>query len=305
MSLIIWPTRLIYGVVAPKIQAMLLVINQARLLLVLQMWIACALYTAKTSAEINHSCSTPTRFVTYPSSRENSSYYKLNDYFIDLLHLALDKAGSCYHAKGIELQSINQARTTRNLSKYRYDIHWINLSESDNELITKINVPLTKGLIGTRLFLIRKGDQQRFSNLSLLELKNLNAGQGHDWPDLKILRNNGFHVIESYSWEGLFQMLHKKRIDYFPRSILEIWRDLDMFPELNFIVEQHHLIRYDRDFYFYVNNDQKELLAIVEKGLTNAIEDDSFDKLFKKYFSEPIEKAQINERIIHDISTAP
>ena len=91
-----------------------------------------------------------------------------------------------------------------------------------------IRIPIQKGILGWRVGLIRKGDQGRFAGVDTLEdLKRVRLAQGQEWPDTLILRANGIDVITAPRYEGLFKMLVSKRFDYFPRSVNEIWDELE------------------------------------------------------------------------------
>ena len=58
---------------------------------------------------------------------------------------------------------------------------------------------------------------------SLPALRALRAGQGADWPDTDILKASGLPVEATMLYDDLFTKLIAGRIDYFPRSLLEVW----------------------------------------------------------------------------------
>jgi hypothetical protein len=85
------------------------------------------------------------------------------------------------------------------------------------------------------MFLINRSDAAKFTKVKTLDdLRQLQAGQGHDWPDTEILRFNGLNVQVSASYESLFTMLRAQRFDYFPRSIIEIWDEQKKFGGTDF-----------------------------------------------------------------------
>ena len=80
-----------------------------------------------------------------------------------------------------------------------------------------IRICIRKGILGIRLFLIDKNQQEKFAAIKSLEgLARLNAGQGQDWLDTAVLRANDLPVITSSSYEGLFTMLMAHRFGLFP-----------------------------------------------------------------------------------------
>ncbi len=84
-----------------------------------------------------------------------------------------------------------------------------------------IRIPIYKGLLGYRVFIIREEDQPIYAAINNLEeLKKLSAIQGHDWPDCEILESNGFKLYRSPNYRGIFSMLRLKRADYFPRGFM-------------------------------------------------------------------------------------
>lgn len=148
-----------------------------------------------------------------------------------------------------------------------------------------IRIPVFKGLLGYRIFIIRKEDQPFFSKITTLkEVKALKAIQGHDWPDSDILASNGFSLYRSTNYRGIFQMLRSKRGDYFPRGVHEPWAELIKNPSLNLSVEKKLLVQYNAPFYFFVKYGDKKLYERIKKGFLMTVKDGSFDALF---YSDP------------------
>ena len=178
------------------------------------------------------------------------------------------------------------------------DIVWTMTSEARERELLPIRVPLMKGLIGLRLLLIHQDDQGRFEQIGeSRQLKALKAGQGHDWPDTKILGHNGYVVTASASYDGLFKMLGKRRIDYFPRSVLEIWREVEHHDDKGLAVESSVALQYPAAEYFFVNKENAVLARRLEEGLQRAIADGSFDRLFFEYFGDLLERSRLEDRV--------
>ncbi|MER2492794.1 hypothetical protein [Catenovulum sediminis] len=179
------------------------------------------------------------------------------------------------------------------------DVVWSMTNEIRETNLTPIRVPLYKGLIGWRLLLIKSANQTRFDKLNTLaDLQRYIAGQGHDWPDTDILAANGFRIVSSSSYEGLFEMLEKNRFDFFPRSIIEIGNELKSHTEYNLSIEKTLLLHYPAAFYFFVNRANSALKIRLENGFNTAISDGSFDALFYKYNQQHIQQANIQKRKI-------
>lgn len=230
-------------------------------------------------------------------------YEKRTHYIVDLLDLALSKSGINYSMEPVPLNTVTGNRNTRNLVSGQYSVNWMHTSIRREADLIPIRIPIFKGLIGWRIMLIRNESQLTFSTLhSIEELKLLTAGQGHDWPDTTILRRHGFKVITSPSRESLVNMVRGKRIDYFPRSIIEIWDELDVHANQNLAVEKKIAVVYPTAYYFFVRPDNKPLADAIERGLTTARIDGTFDKLLYRYYGDSLAKTHLDQRNIFYIS---
>ena len=224
-------------------------------------------------------------------------------YFLELLRLALDKSKIPYVLEGVELPVMVESRSAEFLKANQHMVHWLNASGGRENTLIPIKVPLFKGLIGWRIFFIRAEDQAKFLKVKTkAQLAQFVAGQGHDWPDTQVLKDNGLKVRGLPSWRGLFEMLSHHRIDYFPRSIIEVERELRLFESLGLYVETSLVIRYPAAYYFFVNSDNKRLANAIEIGLKQAITDGDFDLLFNRHFSGIIQRARLSERTIIPLS---
>lgn len=239
-----------------------------------------------------------------PSASETVIYPQAGEGFIDhhvyplkLLDLALSKSG-------VDVQLVpsktfmTQGRSLKELNKPDgIDVLWTMTSkERENEALA-VPIPIYKGLIGWRVFLT--GFKSRYDTsqpITLEDLKRLNLIQGHDWPDTKVLLSNGFNVKTSTSFSGLFHMLALERADLFPRSVIEVWDELNGDLGAQLALEQHTIISYPAASYFFTAKYNQHLAKLIKTGLEIAIQDGSFDKLFYQYFEGDIARARISER---------
>jgi hypothetical protein len=220
-------------------------------------------------------------------------------YFITLLTLALEKttvSGTPFD-KAFSIQghqaNMTQSRAIRLLSSPtglgagrngRLDVLWTVTTIAREKVLLPVRIPLLKGLLGYRVFIINAADQHKFKHITTLaQLGQLIAGQGHDWPDTKILRANQLKVGTSSSYDALFDMLQAKRFDYFPRGVNEAWAELPLHQGKGFAVEESLLLSYPLPTYFFVAPGNVTLAARLERGLRMAIKDGSFDRLFNAY----------------------
>ncbi len=223
-------------------------------------------------------------------------------YPLRLLQLALSKLDKPYALKPSKVQ-MTQSRALRMVgTQNAADVVWTMSTEEREKNYIPIRIPIYKGLIGWRLFLIHASQQSKFDYVTgLVELRHLTAGQGHDWPDNYILNNSGIEVMTSSSYERLFDMSDSERFDFFPRSIIEIWGELEAWPEYNLAVEKTILLRYPTAMYFFVNKDDQALADDIERGLKIAIEDGSFEQMFLKHNEWLIQRGNLNGRKIIDL----
>lgn len=242
--------------------------------------------------------------IRYPSYlNSDQTYAGIQKYRQDLLKLALEKSGHRYILEKVTVDIVTSSRNMRNLSLGLYDVNWMHTNAEREEKLIPIRIPIHKGLIGWRIFFIRSDMQDAFSNIqSVEELKNFKLGQGYDWPDTAILKHHGFNLLGSSGPESLINMLRGKRLDFFPRSVIEIWGEYETWSDTDFVIETDIALVYPTAFYTFVGKNNEELAELIEIGLERAIEDGSFDQLFNVYFLPLIEKAGLKKRKIFRIS---
>ncbi|USE71707.1 hypothetical protein CTT31_21745 [Pseudoalteromonas maricaloris] len=222
------------------------------------------------------------------------------DYYIALLRLALNKSRDKYGAYQLIENSFDhtpQGRTLEILEQGKLlDVHWSMTSIQREKSLATVYVPLLKGMMGARLFLIHKDTEERLSLLnSPAQLMSFTLGSGIDWPDTSIYEKNGFVVVTSMA-ALLPKMLEEKRFELFPRALHEPWTELQSTNSA--VVESKFAFCYPTAMYFFVNKNNRRLKERLTYGLNKAIEDGSFDKLFFNHpiTREAIAKAKFEER---------
>lgn len=220
-------------------------------------------------------------------------------YFIQLLDLALLKSGSHYERQPVFSEPHSEMRTAKFLQHGVYDVQWLNTSIYLENILEPIRIPLFKGLIGWRVFIIRESDARLFSGIETLdELRILHALQGTTWPDTQILKENRFRIYTSTDFQTLSKMLARGRGDFYPRSIIEAWLELPEYSEYDFIIDQHIALVYPAAYYFFVRKESDELRTAIERGLVASIDDGTFDVLFWKNFKDEIMRSNLHKRHI-------
>ena len=164
-----------------------------------------------------------------------------------------------------------------------------------NERIEKylaIPYPIRKGINGWRIPLVHSDNKEMFKQVnSLTALQPYSAGMFHDWSDNDILFTNGIPIVKGSSFNGLFQMLDKKRFDYIPISILYGSRNIKNLTQnlkLNIMLSPDILITYPTCFYFYVNKSNTELASVLTAGFEKIIANGQYNALFEKHYGDAI-----------------
>jgi hypothetical protein len=211
--------------------------------------------------------------------------FKEDAYYLALLKLALESSkgefGEYQLTKSVQPmyqgRSLVEIKNNRNVS-----ITWTMTSKEREQEVNPIRIPLLKGLGGYRIFLIKKGQQEKFSKINnARQLKKLFAGQGYDWPDSTILTDNKYRLITGPGHKTLFNMLQHGRFDYMPRALHEAWNEAEMFEDLQ--VESTLALHYPSPYYFFVSNDAPILKNRIEAGLIAAEKNGSFQRLFDNH----------------------
>jgi hypothetical protein len=239
--------------------------------------------------------------VIYPGPKSDPT--KALSYEVKLLALALQKSGGEYKLEAGELD-LPQQRSIVNLTYGKQlDVLWTMTSvERETELLP-IRIPIDKGLLGWRLLFVRASELPLFAQITdAKELQRLLAGQGHDWPDTGILQNNGYRVYGVSNNSGLFEMLNKNRLDYFPRSVQEIWIEAACKSALNLVIEPNIALHYPTAKYFFVRRGNLALANAIESGLEIALADGSFDRLFLEQNGLALARAQLAKRRVFTMS---
>ena len=224
------------------------------------------------------------------------------DYPVALLKLALEKSGADYQAVP-SASVMTQYRTLRQVSTAQgLDVLWTMTTPEREQQLRPIRIPIDRGLLGWRLFVIQPERANQFARLpNKAQLQKLMAVQGSDWPDFPVLQANQFKVLGSGDFEGMFRMVKSARIDFFPRSVTEIWPELSQREALGLAVAPKWVLHYTAPLYFFVQKDNEELASAIERGLWKAIEDGSMQELFLHSFGPALDKAALSERTVIEL----
>lgn len=204
-------------------------------------------------------------------------------YVLEILQLALSKLDTRYELK-LDNTPVTQARNMDDVASGRAELLWASTSIEMEKQLLPIRIPLYKGLLGHRIFIINPNSQARFDQVkTFADLKQFTFGQGTTWADSDILASNGLKVVRTNKYASLFYMVDGGRFDAFPRGVQEPWAELAAFPQLPLAVEQRLMLIYRMPLYFFTRHGNTRLAADLELGLNRAIADGSFDAVFLRH----------------------
>lgn len=169
-----------------------------------------------------------------------------------------------------------------------------------------VRIPVDKGLLGYRVFLIREGDQAKFSKVQTLDdLRRFSIGQGADWSDTSIFRAAGFNVVTGNAYEGLFGMLEAGRFDAFGRGVTEVLPELAEFSAKapSMVIENDLLLYYPLPVYFWFpkTDDGVRRAKRVEEGMRIILAQGDLDKLFLAEYADTLKQLNLKRRRLFKI----
>ncbi|WP_273048089.1 transporter substrate-binding domain-containing protein [Pseudoalteromonas sp.] len=221
-------------------------------------------------------------------AQEQREQYVPDDYLKKLLSKALVSAQYPADIRSVFIHP-HQQRILIALDTKSLDLYWSMSSPERESLAIAIKIPLFKGYIGKRALLASKDSLASFKGVNTIEqLSKLSAVQGHDWPDTKIMEFNGLHVRPLANYQAMFTLTSSGRIDYFPRSFIEVHSDLAANKQSNLSIVPNLFISYPTGCYFFVSKRKPELAEAIEKGLKIMQKNGEFDALFNEYFAKEI-----------------
>jgi hypothetical protein len=244
----------------------------------------------------------------YPRPESPTDTQYIYDY--ELLRQALEATVPSHGPYELKpsVQAMNQARAGEEIASGNglVNVFARSTTAEHEQRFVPVRIPIDKGLISYRVFLVRGGMQGKFAAVKTLQdLRAYSVGSFPTWADTQILRAGGFKVVTGDSYEGLFRMLVAGRFDFFSRSADEAYREYDerraLLPEMK--VEQNLLLYFPTTRYFFVRRGEEgeKLAARIEDGLNLMVKAGSFDAHFLRYKGALIARAHLKTRKVFRI----
>lgn len=166
-----------------------------------------------------------------------------------------------------------------------------------------IRIPLDKGLLGARMFLVMPETQARLERISRLdELQHFTIGQSSSWTDVRVLQAAGFKLVLADGYVPLFGMLGAGRFDLFARGAIEIeaeWRaNRERVAGLS--IEKRFLLFYPMPRYFFVPRtpEGERMAERIEDGLQRLRQSGEFERRFQNWKKLVFKDVQLSGRTV-------
>jgi hypothetical protein len=244
--------------------------------------------------------------MTYVYNAPESALDVRYQYHWEILRTALEKTtpkwGRYRMVKSERMTERRQALELKNATGKLTVMYLSTTPEFERNLIP-IHIAVDKNLGGYCVFLIRKDEQKRFASVrSLADLRKFTFGLGLGWVDVGILHAAGLRVVTGSSYDGLFEMLARKRFDIFLRAAVEVLDEYDQrknrLPDLD--IEKNLILYYPLPMYFWFPKtaEGRRLAKRAEAGMRMMIADGTYDRIFDKYQRHKIERLRLKSRRI-------
>jgi hypothetical protein len=268
----------------------------------MHVWVLClGCILAVTSLVVRAEAVRPWHFIyNGPESAQDQRY----QYHWRVLRAALDatrdKYGDYLAEPGIALNERLQLFEMQRPNG-RLNIIVRNPTEALERALQPIKVPIDKGLLGYRVFLIRAEDAPRFAGVRTLDdLRQFSFGQGRDWSDVAIYQASDLKVVTGSSYEGLFGMLALHRFDAFGRGVSEVAGEFkqasQQYPQL--LIENELLLYYPLPVYFWFPRTAEgtKHAQRVAEGMAIIVANGTLDRLFNQEYGAVIKAMNLQNR---------
>lgn len=247
--------------------------------------------------------------LTFVAPKANAEDFKLAilhgdpevfSYEISVVDMALAHADGDHRLQLIYLPNTNQVRILKMLAQGNLiNIFFTGYDRERENRFLQVNIPLTRGLLGHRVFIKKKSTDVSDQVTSIEDIQKLRVGSGIGWPDTDIFKAAGFKVVAS-TYENLWPMLDKERYELFNRGLQEAFVEVEQqaLKGYEFEVDPNLMVSYPYDYFLYVNKKSTHLHAILEQGLKRAYETGAFMENFNNHpaIQQAIKEGRPTER---------
>jgi hypothetical protein len=162
-----------------------------------------------------------------------------------------------------------------------------------------ISQPLTKGLLGYRLLLVRDESLTKFAQITEpQQLQALSIGIPETWADAALFRHNQYKVVEQGTLDDLFHSLKNGTFDYVALGVNEIEEIFNhsVASMGGISIEPSLMLYYPFPLVFYVNPSNPVLAERVEKGLKLIASNSEHETLFSHHHGDVAQRLNLRNR---------
>lgn len=181
------------------------------------------------------------------------------------------------------------------------NVYFAFTQENMERIAIPIRIPVRRGIVNYRLLLIKRGTEKLFANVNTIDdLKKLQVGVDTAWATYKTLLHHDFNIVPVADYDSMFNMLARKRFTYIPRSVSEIYGEIDRHSDefYDFVVEPSLVLYIPSATYVFVSRESPRIADRLKEGLEMMLENGDLLKIFNRFFLDSIEKADIRNRKI-------
>lgn len=167
-----------------------------------------------------------------------------------------------------------------------------------------IRIPVRMGLLNYRLLAVHKDNLDKFKGVETVEdLKPLRVGLRLSWATSDIMIAQEYNVVNSYTYDSIFAMLHKGRFDYIPRGLHEVYGELEVRKQdmPNLVVEPNLALYIPAPYYVFVSKSNPLIAERMKAGLELMVEQGVFRQMIDKHYGEYLERADLKSRKIINV----
>lgn len=230
------------------------------------------------------------------------------DYFVQLLEESLKLIKQPYHIQYVKDLPARRMWSMLGAGEINLFYGMQSPEKNNDPNLVPVRNPLTNGLVGQRVLLVRSTDTDTFAQVrSVADLKRtgLIAGFGAGWGDTRIWKTAGLPLYEHAApWHTIYAMVAagNRHVDYLPRGVIEVLEEARAHPEL--VVEPHLLLAYRADFGFYLSTSAARYRPIIERALKAAETSGLKARLIDETFGADIKALNLNRRLRLPLSDA-
>lgn len=218
------------------------------------------------------------------------------NYELAVLRLLLDKTLASHGPYRLaHAPPMTQSRAFLQLNSGELEVaSSITTTEREAQALAQ-RVCIYRGLLGIRLPIGLTRRRAELQSVTTLEqARRLRLAQVESWPDLQILRANGWNAQGISRRDSFPVLLERERIDLFALGAVEVYPIVDAMAGLS--VLDGWLIAYPAASYFFVSPRHPALAERLHLGWELALTDGSFVALFEQWLGRHLQRAGLEAR---------